>query len=603
MQGESNVPVVVSWGAGHFGQLGHGNDVTGLHQPRVIERLLPQAIGGYRIISIAAGGLHSACIVDTGNSPSDNPKSTRVFAWGYNRRNQCGTQGGKCNTVSHPIPMADVEEDIDLASAEEGDTSDYEEKGSILHSRRTRRQRVSFIKLALGRLHTLGLSTTGNVFAWGCTSGGRCGLGEAYASGGGFSAKGVSTIFPKRVAALHKCGVVDIAVGDKHSLALTNKGAVYSWGHGSDGQLGHGHTLNLHTPRIIPQFSSSSTHSPPHLSFTMTSSSLMSRVPFIGALLSSSVIPAGSVDGSSNNEKKPHDLASTTRAKNQDDPLKIMKIFANGSYSVALASNGDVYTWGYGDAGNLGHAVPNKSDSLPLIEPCSSGNVKIKDMKLFRDSCSFDSRLNVLMPRRLDLGDNMFVTDAALGPVHMILILKQRNHTRNSTSAQTDATKLTLESEQGSTRNGTSKNGSVELSADSTNVANSDKSIVDQTGPAISHTNKEESAIRNGVIVTVVPTKNHDKSNAPPSDVARRPSTSTHNSAGSSQPHRHNRIESFSSDLMDENDTGTSHRRRKSLSKSKLASAMKQAAKRLSGSASNLSKSLSHKSVGSEKSY
>ena len=42
-----------------------------------------------------------------------------------------------------------------------------------------------------------------------------------------------------------------MAVGDNFSLALSNKGEVYTWGINSDGQLGHGHKSDTKTPKKI----------------------------------------------------------------------------------------------------------------------------------------------------------------------------------------------------------------------------------------------------------------------------------------------------------------------------------------------------------------
>ncbi len=39
-----------------------------------------------------------------------------------------------------------------------------------------------------------------------------------------------------------------VAVGGKHSVAVTEDGAVYSWGYGEFGRLGHNDTL----PRLLP---------------------------------------------------------------------------------------------------------------------------------------------------------------------------------------------------------------------------------------------------------------------------------------------------------------------------------------------------------------
>lgn len=49
--------------------------------------------------------------------------------------------------------------------------------------------------------------------------------------------------------ALTPC-VPQVAAGAKHTLALTAKGEVYSWGHGDNGRLGHGGS-RVRAPRAL----------------------------------------------------------------------------------------------------------------------------------------------------------------------------------------------------------------------------------------------------------------------------------------------------------------------------------------------------------------
>ena len=81
---------VVSWGAGHFGQLGVGgstsegssnpdSQVTFTPSPVIIERLLPHIIGT-PIKQIAAGDWHALALTESG----------RVWAWGSNRSVRSG---------------------------------------------------------------------------------------------------------------------------------------------------------------------------------------------------------------------------------------------------------------------------------------------------------------------------------------------------------------------------------------------------------------------------------------------------------------------------------------------------------------------------------
>jgi len=45
--------------------------------------------------------------------------------------------------------------------------------------------------------------------------------------------------------------VVAIAAGERHSLALTDSGDLYAWGENGDGQLGTGNTTDSNVPVLI----------------------------------------------------------------------------------------------------------------------------------------------------------------------------------------------------------------------------------------------------------------------------------------------------------------------------------------------------------------
>mmetsp|Transcript_19638 Transcript_19638/g.33350 ORF Transcript_19638/g.33350 Transcript_19638/m.33350 type:complete len:666 (-) Transcript_19638:1948-3945(-) len=202
--------IVMSWGTGYFGQLGHGDD-SSWNSPRMIGALEPRRLGS-RVISVACGGSHSGALTDSG----------QVFMWGLNRGGQCAQHNrAKSDSILEPRP-------IDMDS-----TSNCPDLSS---------QQVT--SLVCGRNHSALLTSTGRVYVWGEASFGRLGLVDVKKS----------QPFPKEIPTFKSIPVASLVSGDFHMLALTRSGQVYSWGYGVDGQTGHSTVLNVRTPRRVEFF-------------------------------------------------------------------------------------------------------------------------------------------------------------------------------------------------------------------------------------------------------------------------------------------------------------------------------------------------------------
>ena len=77
-------------------------------------------------------------------------------------------------------------------------------------------------------------------------------MGRAWLTRGGTGHGSEADRFtPELVTGLLGLGVKMVACGRLHSVALTNAGAVYSWGYGDDGVLGHGNSESERLPRFI----------------------------------------------------------------------------------------------------------------------------------------------------------------------------------------------------------------------------------------------------------------------------------------------------------------------------------------------------------------
>ena len=92
--------------------------------------------------------------------------------------------------------------------------------------------------LFAGCAHTLALTTTGKVLAWGSDSAGQLGNGRT----GGHRDTPVQARLPKGTT------VAAISAGCDHSLARTAKGHVLAWGIGHNGELGNGRTASSDVP-------------------------------------------------------------------------------------------------------------------------------------------------------------------------------------------------------------------------------------------------------------------------------------------------------------------------------------------------------------------
>jgi hypothetical protein len=98
--------------------------------------------------------------------------------------------------------------------------------------------RMDVKAIAAGWWHSLALTESGEVYAWGSNGRGQLGLGDTE-----------DRHTPTQVPGLGR--VKAIAAGGEHSLALTESGEVYAWGSNGHGQLGLGDTKDRHTPTWV----------------------------------------------------------------------------------------------------------------------------------------------------------------------------------------------------------------------------------------------------------------------------------------------------------------------------------------------------------------
>jgi alpha-tubulin suppressor-like RCC1 family protein len=180
---------VFTWGWGDLGQLGH-NDESNQRAPRQVE---PGRFDGESVVFVAAGGYHTVAVTAGG----------RLYTWGYGCYGQLG-HGDTGNSLVPTVVGAGA------FGAPEG--------GRV-------------VMAACGSWHTLVVTQEGALWACGLGCKGQLGLNDTD-SRHAFERVGAEVFGGARVVAA--------AAGEAHSAAVTEDGALWTWGSGHRGRLGHG---------------------------------------------------------------------------------------------------------------------------------------------------------------------------------------------------------------------------------------------------------------------------------------------------------------------------------------------------------------------------
>jgi alpha-tubulin suppressor-like RCC1 family protein len=147
-----------------------------------------------------------------------------------------------------------------------------------------------------------------------------------------------------------------IAAGGGHSLALKPNGTLLSWGNDSAGQLGDGGT---NTDQSTPVAVSGASNIVAITAGYYHSLALKAD----GTLLGWGAGSYGQLgDGTSDDKPVPTPITNPLASN-------IIAISANGSYSMALKSDGTILAWGYGGNGELGNGDNNATNIPTPIRP------------------------------------------------------------------------------------------------------------------------------------------------------------------------------------------------------------------------------------------
>ena len=279
--------------------LGHGEGVTRLNTPT----RLPSTLGGERAVSVSAGEHHSLALTGGGS----------VWSWGFGSWGQLGHGDAQRQLLPKKVE--------DLTGQ-------------------------SVIAVSAGGAHSLALTAGGAVWSWGDGYQGRLGHGDQQHQ----------QLLPKKVEAFADQRVIAVSAGEHHSLAMTADGAVWSCGHGGLGQLGHGDSQNRLLPKKIEALTGQ-------------------RVVAVsaGGYHNLALTADGAVWswGGGGSGKLGHGDEQTQLLPKKVEAFvgqRAIAVSAGWQHTLALTADGAVWSWGGGDFGRLGHGDAQRQLQPKKIE-------------------------------------------------------------------------------------------------------------------------------------------------------------------------------------------------------------------------------------------
>lgn len=296
---------VYTWGRNSQGQLGLG-DV----QDRSSPALVSSGIGTETIVEIAAGAQHAIALTSDGI----------IWTWGSNKHGQLGN-GATGGILTLPAPI----------------------RGAVTG--------IKFSSVRAGSRHSLALTRSGEIYSWGANGQGQLGQGDTQ-----------DRNVP--LAVLHqftRARVTQIAAGAEHSMALSEKEEIFTFGGNRCHQLGYrvrGGREHVAYPRMLESIKGVKIRAGPRSSMAVARSG---RVFVWGC-----------------NEKGQLGTGDT-KARPQPTALRSGKgaytAFGLGdTHTLALNAKADVVAWGENAHAQLGLGYESSMELEPKLVTSTQGS-------------------------------------------------------------------------------------------------------------------------------------------------------------------------------------------------------------------------------------
>jgi len=299
---------VLAWGFNLSGQLGDGTTAT---------KFTPVQVSGFGVnsgvVAVAAGGSHSLALKADGTA----------LSWGANTNGQLGNGGTGQRTTPGPVTSLN-----------------------------------GITAIAAGTSFSLALGFDGSVWAWGLNGSGQLGDGTL-----------LQRTTPVPVSGLGAgSGVIAIAAGNTHAMAMKSDGTVWTWGSNTNGQLGDASQLQRTAPVQVVDISG--------VGFLTGATGIAAGGTHSFALKSNGAVWAWGLntsgqlgDGTLSQRNIPVEVTTFGAGSG------IVKVTGGASHSVATKVDGTLLAWGNNSNGQLGDGtLANRSTPVTSVV---TGGVKI----------------------------------------------------------------------------------------------------------------------------------------------------------------------------------------------------------------------------------
>ena len=152
--------------------------------------------------------------------------------------------------------------------------------------------------------------------------------------------------------------IAHISCGADHTLLLSNTGCVYSLGLGSRGQLGHGDILERKEPAIVEALAGVG------MKMVACGSWHSLVLSIYGDVYSWGWNEHGQL-GHSAGPQAPSTISLPTLIENPDNSVNFAAIRCGARHSAAVTEDGQLYTWGWNEYGQLGNGQAEGMSVLP----------------------------------------------------------------------------------------------------------------------------------------------------------------------------------------------------------------------------------------------